>query len=49
VCIVGPSACGKTTLLRCVSGLMAPTTGAVGLDDRRVTAPPRSMALVFQD
>jgi NitT/TauT family transport system ATP-binding protein len=49
LCIVGPSGCGKTTLLRCASGLMAPTTGAVRLDDRVVTAPPRAMALVFQD
>ena len=49
LCIVGPSGCGKTTLLRCVSGLMAPTSGAVHLDDRTVTAPPRAMALVFQD
>jgi NitT/TauT family transport system ATP-binding protein len=46
---VGPSGCGKTTLLRCVSGLMPPTAGAVRLDERTVTAPPRSMALVFQD
>jgi NitT/TauT family transport system ATP-binding protein len=49
LCIVGPSGCGKTTLLRCVSGLMPPTSGAVRLDEREVTAPPRSMALVFQD
>ena len=49
LCIVGPSGCGKTTLLRCVSGLMPPTAGAVRLDERTVTAPPRSMALVFQD
>ena len=49
LCIVGPSGCGKTTLLRCVSGLMPPTSGAVHLGERNVTAPPRSMALVFQD
>jgi NitT/TauT family transport system ATP-binding protein len=49
LCIVGPSGCGKTTLLRCASGLMAPTTGTVRMDDRVVTAPPRAMALVFQD
>jgi NitT/TauT family transport system ATP-binding protein len=49
LCIVGPSGCGKTTLLRCVSGLMPATAGAVHLDERTVTAPPRSMALVFQD
>jgi NitT/TauT family transport system ATP-binding protein len=49
LCIVGPSGCGKTTLLRCVSGLMRPTTGSVRIDDRVVSEPPRSMALVFQD
>jgi NitT/TauT family transport system ATP-binding protein len=49
LCIVGPSGCGKTTLLRCASGLMPPTAGAVRLDEHPVTAPPRTMALVFQD
>jgi NitT/TauT family transport system ATP-binding protein len=49
LCIVGPSGCGKTTLLRCVSGLLRTTAGAVLLDERTVRAPPRSMALVFQD
>ena len=49
LCIVGPSGCGKTTLLRCVAGLLPPTSGAVTADGQIVTAPPRSMALVFQD
>jgi NitT/TauT family transport system ATP-binding protein len=49
LCIVGPSGCGKTTLLRCISGLLAPTEGHVELDGVEVTAPPRTMALVFQD
>jgi NitT/TauT family transport system ATP-binding protein len=49
LCIVGPSGCGKTTLLRCVAGLMPPTSGTASLDGRVITAPPRSMALVFQD
>jgi len=49
LCIVGPSGCGKTTLLRCVSGLMPPTSGTVRLDEQVVAAPPRTMALVFQD
>jgi NitT/TauT family transport system ATP-binding protein len=49
LCIVGPSGCGKTTLLRCVSGLTVPTSGTVEIDGRRVTGPPRSLALVFQD
>jgi NitT/TauT family transport system ATP-binding protein len=49
LCIVGPSGCGKTTLLRCVAGLMPPTSGTATLDGEVVTAPPRSMAVVFQD
>jgi cytochrome P450/ABC-type nitrate/sulfonate/bicarbonate transport system ATPase subunit len=49
VCIVGPSGAGKTTMLRCLSGLMAPTQGEVRLLGKRVTKPPRAMALVFQD
>jgi NitT/TauT family transport system ATP-binding protein len=49
LCIVGPSGCGKTTLLRCVSGLIPPTSGTVTVDGEVVIAPPRSMALVFQD
>ena len=49
VCIVGPSGAGKTTMLRILSGLMAPTKGEVRLLGKRVTKPPRAMALVFQD
>jgi NitT/TauT family transport system ATP-binding protein len=49
VCIVGPSGAGKTTLLKCIAGLMAPTAGTVTLDGTRVTSPPPSMAVVFQE
>jgi NitT/TauT family transport system ATP-binding protein len=49
VCIVGPSGCGKTTLLKCMAGLLAPSGGRVLLQGREVLAPPRQMALVFQD
>jgi len=50
--VVGPSACGKTTLLRLVAGLERPDTGDVYIAGRRVTdAPPkdRDVAMVFQN
>ena len=49
--VVGPTGCGKTTLLRLIAGLETPTTGKVLLDDSDVTqAPPklRDVAMVFQ-
>jgi NitT/TauT family transport system ATP-binding protein len=48
MCIVGPSGCGKTTFLNIVSGLTAASSGAVYLDDRRVTQPGPDRAMVFQ-
>jgi NitT/TauT family transport system ATP-binding protein len=48
-CLVGPSGSGKTTLLKCISGLLAPTSGEVTLHGKKVTGPPKSMAVVFQE
>ena len=49
VCVIGASGCGKTTLLRLVSGLYQPTTGAVFVDGKKVEGPSRDVAIVFQD
>ncbi|WP_426226359.1 ABC transporter ATP-binding protein [Pseudarthrobacter sp. DSP2-3-2b1] len=49
VCIVGPSGAGKTTFLRCVSGLLAPTSGQVLLEGKPVNGPPEGMAVVLQE
>jgi NitT/TauT family transport system ATP-binding protein len=49
VCVVGPSGAGKTTILRCIAGLLTPTSGDVVLAGRRVVGPPEGMAVVFQD
>ena len=49
VCVVGPSGGGKTTLLKCVGGLLQATSGSVLLRGRPVTSPPPEMALVFQE
>ncbi|WP_125616810.1 ABC transporter ATP-binding protein [Specibacter cremeus] len=49
VCIVGPSGVGKTTLLKCLSGLLPVTSGEALIDGVRICEPPKEMALVFQD
>ena len=47
VALVGASGCGKTTLLRCVDGLI-PCEGEVLLDGERIIEPRPGVAMVFQ-
>jgi NitT/TauT family transport system ATP-binding protein len=49
VCILGSSGCGKTTMLRCLAGLIPATSGEIRLRDQPVHGPPEEMAFVFQD
>lgn len=49
--LLGPTACGKTTLLNCIAGLEKPTRGKILFDGEDVTdLPPhvRNTAMVFQ-
>lgn len=52
VAIMGSSGGGKTTLLRCICGLIEPTRGEVVVDDINVKGEPeearRHMGMVFQ-
>ena len=52
VALLGPTGCGKTTILRAIAGLIEPSSGIVricGRDMRGVRPYERSVGLVFQD
>ncbi|MBL4599042.1 MAG: ABC transporter ATP-binding protein [Rhizobiaceae bacterium] len=51
IALLGSSGCGKTTLLRCLSGFISPVGGRILADGNDVTLLPpekRGMAMVFQ-
>jgi NitT/TauT family transport system ATP-binding protein len=48
VALVGPTGCGKSTILEMIAGLIEPTQGVIRVGGRPVTGPGRDRAIVFQ-
>ena len=48
VSLVGTSGCGKSTILRMIAGLIAPTTGEITINGDKITAPGPEIGMVFQ-
>src|SRR3981081_4390751 len=49
VSLIGASGCGKTTLLRMISGLIPASEGQIAIKDRPVDGVPGQVGFVFQD
>ena len=47
--VIGGSGCGKSTMLRAISGLDTPTQGKVVLDGTVITAPHEQIGIIFQE
>jgi ABC-type nitrate/sulfonate/bicarbonate transport system ATPase subunit len=46
--LVGPTGCGKTTLLELIAGLQNPSRGHISIDGQDVAAPRPDTILIFQ-
>ena len=47
--VIGGSGCGKSTMLRAISGLDTPSRGTVALDGTVITQPREEIGIIFQE
>lgn len=47
--IVGPTGCGKSTMLKLIAGLEFPTSGSILLEGAPVTGPGADRGMIFQE
>ena len=49
VCVVGPTGCGKTTLMNSIAGFETLTEGSITIDGQKVKAPSEKYVTIFQN
>lgn len=49
ICIVGPTSCGKSTLLNLIAGLDTPSVGSVTLNGKKIEKPGHDRGMIFQE
>jgi sulfonate transport system ATP-binding protein len=49
VCVVGPTGCGKTTFLNCLTRIYEPTAGDLFIDGTPANPKKHSISFVFQE
>jgi len=49
LCIVGPTGCGKTTFLNCITKLYEPTSGEILVNNEPVNLKKHNIAYIFQE